>query len=219
MAAAKTIVIFDLDRTLTKHGTFTPYLLNLAGEEPAKYLYVFVVLFRMALYVLKIISRGALKEYMLHAFMAGMSRREANKRSEDFFEKLFRKGFHKDGLARLREHQKKGHIVGVATAAMDFYVDRIVKELNLDFMIATGSVWQNGVLVPILKGENCYGDEKARRVEAYLAGVKVGKVWFYSDHHTDAPTFRLADIKIAVNPTPKLKRLAIRDGYKIEHWN
>ena len=34
----ETIVIFDLDRTLTRSGTFTPYLLNLAGEEPAKYL-------------------------------------------------------------------------------------------------------------------------------------------------------------------------------------
>jgi len=218
VAAPKTIVIFDLDRTLTKHGTFTPYLLNLAGEEPKKYIFVFAVVVRMAMYALKIISRDRLKEYMLHAFMGGMSRREANRQAKDFFENLFKKGFHSDGLAKLKEHQKKGHVVGVATAAMDFYVDRIAKELGLDFMIASESVWHKGVLVPILKGGNCYGAEKASRVKAYLAETKLGEVWFYSDHHTDAPTFALADRKIAVNPTAKLKRLAQEGGYQIEHW-
>ncbi|MCH8081402.1 MAG: HAD-IB family hydrolase [Proteobacteria bacterium] len=214
----ETIVIFDLDRTLTRSGTFTPYLLNLAGEEPAKYLYVFAVLFRMALYVLGVISRKQLKEYMLHAFMAGMSRSEADKQSKDFYNKLFRKGFHQDGLAALEAHRKKGHLVGVATAAMDFYVERIVKELGLDFMIATTSVWEKRVLIPVIKGENCYGAEKARRVREFLAARKYGEVWFYSDHHSDAPAFRLADIKVAVNPTHKLKKLARAGGFQIEHW-
>ena len=216
--AAKTIVIFDMDRTVTKKGTFSSYLLNLAGEEPSKYLYVFSVLFRMALYVLKLKTRKALKEYMLQAFMARMSKSEAAKASEDFYTKLYKNGLHKDALEAIKDHQKQGHVVGLATASMDFYVERIVKDLKLDFMIASQSVWEDGVIVPFIKNDNCYGAEKARRVQAFLAGQKCRQVWFYSDHHTDQPTFELADIKVAVNPTPKLKKIAKERGYQIKNW-
>ena len=215
----KTIVIFDLDRTLTKRGTFTPFLLSIASEQPGKYLFIFAVLFQMALYVLKVKSRKSLKEYMLYAFMGGMSRNQTNKRVNEFLtERFYKKGFYQEGLAEIKRHQKRGCLVGIATASMDFYVEKIVKDLGLDFMIATTSVWERGILVPMIKGENCYGEEKARRVEAFLAGQKTGQVWFYSDHHTDLPTFALADKRIAVNPDLKLQKRAGKNGCQTVHW-
>lgn len=219
MAGAKDFVIFDLDRTLTKRPTFSAFLLSMTDEEPGKVLFVVAVLFQMLLYVLKLKTRKSLKEYMLKTYMGGMSRNQTNKAIKKFFnEGYYKKRFYQDGLAEIKRHQKEGRVVGVATASMDFYVEAIVSELGLDFMIATTSVWQNGLLVPMIKGENCYGGEKAKRVQAFLAGQKVAKVWFYSDHHTDEPTFELADVRIAVNPTAKLKKIAGDDGYQVQVW-
>lgn len=219
MAGAKDFVIFDLDRTLTKRPTFSAFLLSMTDEEPGKVLFVVAVLFQMLLYVLKLKTRKSLKEYMLKTYMGGMSRNQTNKAIKKFFnERYYKKRFYQDGLAEIKRHQKEGRVVGVATASMDFYVEAIVSELGLDFMIATTSVWQNGILVPMIKGENCYGGEKAKRVQAFLAGQKVAKVWFYSDHHTDEPTFELADVRIAVNPTAKLKKIAGDDGYQVQVW-
>lgn len=219
MASAKDFVIFDLDRTLTKRPTFSAFLMSMTDEEPGKVLFAIAVLFQMLLYVLKLKTRKSLKEYMLKTYMGGMSRNQTNKAIKKFFnERYYQKRFYQDGLAEIKRHQKEGRVVGVATASMDFYVEAIVRELGLDFMIATTSVWQNGLLVPMIKGENCYGGEKAKRVQAFLAGQKVAKVWFYSDHHTDEPTFELADIKIAVNPGPTLKKIAKRGNYQIRVW-
>lgn len=219
MASAKDFVIFDLDRTLTKRPTFSAFLMSMTDEEPGKVLFAVAVLFQMLLYVLKLKTRKSLKEYMLKTYMGGMSRNQTNKAIKKFFnERYYKKRFYQDGLAEIKRHQKEGRVVGVATASMDFYVEAIVRELGLDFMIATTSVWQEGILVPMIKGENCYGGEKAKRVQAFLAGQKVAKVWFYSDHHTDEPTFELADIKVAVNPGPTLKKIVRCGNYQVRVW-
>jgi len=219
MARPKDIVIFDLDRTLTKKPTFSAFLVSLAHDDPKKFLYVFAVLVQMLGYLLKLRTRKRLKEYMLATFMGGMSRNQTSKAVKAFFNADFYKsGLYQAGLDEIKRHRKAGRMVGVATASMDFYVEHIAHDLGLDFVIATTSVWEKGMLVPLIRGENCYGAEKAKRVRAYLAGQKVGKVWFYSDHHTDAPTFDLVDNKVAVNPTPKLQKLAKDNGYQIENW-
>lgn len=218
MAKAKTIAVFDLDRTLTRAPTFSAYLWMVARDEPNKVLYVFAVLIQMALYLLKLKSRTRLKEYMLSAFMKGMSKREVAKHTEKFLEKLFDGGFHLEGLRKLEEHRKKGHLVGIATASMDFYAGDIAKRLKCDFVIASTSVWEKSCLVPLIKGGNCYGEEKARRLKAFIEKTKPNEVWFYSDSSADLPAFELADVKIAVNPSWKLKAAAQKAGLKIERW-
>jgi len=216
---AKNIAIFDLDRTLTRGGSFSPFLLMFVGENTDKMFYVFAVLFQMLLYLLKLKTRKALKEYMLRAFMTGMSNNQVRKHSEKFVEKLEKKNkFFADGIKAIQAHKKKGDMVVIATASMDFYVEKIARKLGADHIIATTSVWEKGLFVPIIKGENCYGLEKARRVQAFLAKEKVAKVWFYSDHHTDQPTFELADFRVAVNPTTKLRQIAEKNGYDIQNW-
>lgn len=216
---AKNIAIFDLDRTLTRGGSFSPYLLMFVGEDTDKMFWVFAVLFQMLLYLLKLKTRKTLKEYMLKAFMTGMSNNQVRKHSEKFLERLEKKNkFYEDGIKAIQAHKEKGDIVVIATASMDFYVEKIASRLGADHFIATTSVWEKGMFVPIIKGENCYGAEKAKRVQAYLAKEKVGKVWFYSDHHTDQPVFELADFKVAVNPTRKLRQIAETNGYEIQNW-
>ena len=89
MAAPKDIVIFDLDRTLTKRPTFTPFLLSLTVEEGHKTLFIFAVMFRMLMYLLRLITRKSLKEYMLRTYMNGMSRNQTGKAIKAFFNESY----------------------------------------------------------------------------------------------------------------------------------
>lgn len=219
MAGSRGIAIFDMDRTLTRGGSFSPFLLLIAGETPEKILYVFAVLFQMLLYVLGIKTRKALKEYMLAAFMTKMGRTDVDKFAKIFVKRLEDKGkFFKDGMAAIARHKKQGHRIVIATASMDFYVAAIANKLGADDVIATTSIWRKGVIEPFIKGENCYGPEKAKRIQAFLAGKKTGEVWFYSDHHSDGPSFELADKRVAVNPNARLKQMAKARGYDIQYW-
>jgi phosphoserine phosphatase len=45
-----------------------------------------------------------------------------------------------------------------------------------------------------------------------------GHVRFYSDHASDAPVFEWADEPVAVNPHPRLRRLAAERGWAVEDW-
>lgn len=220
MARPPDIAIFDLDRTLTKGGSFTPFMVLVAREEPEKFFYFIAVLFQVILYALRMKTRTALKEYMIKAFMHGMSKNQTAKASSAFLQKLENQNkFFRDGVAAIAGHKKNGDKIVIATAAMDFYAGDIAKKLGADDLIASESVWEKGIIVPLLKGGNCYGPEKAKRVQAYLAGQKTARVWFYSDSHTDVPTFELADKRVAVNPTRVLRKIAERRGYDIQNWN
>ena len=219
MAAIRDVAILDLDRTLTIRPTFTSFLLFICKSHPVKYLKVPVLVIHLLSYVLKFIDRTVTKERMLKTIADGMPRTEIDALAKDFTAQRLATGLRPGAVAVIQDHRKKGHQVILATAAMDFIVRHFRDGLKLDDMIATISVWdENDCLVPRLEGGNNYQAEKAKRVQAWLARHKVGRVWFYSDSHVDLPTFNLADYKVAVSPTAKLQKLAQQEDFEIANW-
>lgn len=226
MAAGKgkrrDVVIFDFDRTITRHGTFVPFLVFACRKRPARALLAPLALAPAALYGAGAISRKALKERMMRLFLAGRTRAEIRALSQAFAARILEKGVYRKALETIEGHRREGRAVGIATASMDFYMAHVKDALGLDFLIATKSAFDSRERLKAgIPGENCYGEAKAKRVAAFLKRRKgrTGKVWFYSDHTTDRPTFALADHKIAVNPGPKLARLARARGYRVEWWD
>ena len=59
------IAVFDLDRTITTHATYTPWLLRFLGRHPLRLIGAPVMLGAVVAFVLRLISRKALKEVML----------------------------------------------------------------------------------------------------------------------------------------------------------
>ena len=78
----------------------------------------------------------------------------------------------------------------------------------------------DGRLTGALDGDNCYGECKLRQVERYLAEDAAGlPVICYSDHHADLPLLRFATEPVAVNPSRRLRRVALSQGITIADWN
>ncbi len=216
--------IYDMDRTVTRRATYTPFLLHCAlRRAPWRLLLLPFVVASMIAYALKLIDRGRLKE-VNHRLLLGHNRhpRELKPLVEGFADRTVASNIRPGARAAISRDKAEGRRVVLATASYRLYADAIADRLGFDDVIGTGSIIGLDERVHAkIDGENCYGPAKLRMVSAWLdkSGLERGHVRFYSDHASDAPVFEWADEAVAVNPHGKLARLAATRGWAVEDWS
>ena len=214
------IAFFDLDRTITRTGTYTPFLLHCMRSNPGRYRSIPVALAAVGAYAAKWTSRADLKARMLDLFIAGASRPEVAAWTDDFVARWLRIQVRPGALAAIKRHHQAGDSIVLATASFDFYAQEFANRLGVNHVISTVSVWDGADrLCAAISGENCYGAAKVAAVESYLSSFP-SRPWFvvYSDHHSDFELLRAADEGVAVNPNAKLRRLAAKHGLPVVDW-
>lgn len=218
------ISVFDLDKTLTRHPTYTPLLIHFArGLAPWRLLTAPAVAAVMIGHVLKLVSRRRTKEFQHRMLVGGsVDRADVTRLAQGFATKLDGNGLLAAGRARIAEERAAGRRIVLATAANLYYADALGNLLGVDDIIATGSTWDGDRLLPEIAGENCYGPAKREMLEAYVEqrGLRRADlhVRFFSDHASDRPTFEWADEQFAVNPSGKLRKLAQQKGWPVLQW-
>jgi HAD superfamily hydrolase (TIGR01490 family) len=216
--------IYDMDRTVTRHATYTPFLLHCAMRRaPWRLLLIPFVIASMLAYAAKIIDRGRLKE-INHRLLLGHKRHphELKPLVDSFADKTISSNIRPGALKAIARDKAEGRRVVMATASYTLYADAIGRQLGFDDVIGTGSIIGLDARVHAkIDGENCYGPAKLRMVTDWLAKSNLtrGHVRFYSDHASDAPVFEWADEAVAVNPHDRLARLAKERGWKVEDWS
>ncbi len=216
--------IYDMDRTVTRHATYTLFLLHCATRRaPWRLLLLPFVVASMIAYLLKRIDRGRLKE-INHRLLLGHKRHphELKPLVESFADRTVASNIRPGARAAISRDKAEGRRVVLATASYRLYAQAIAERLGFDDVIGTGSIVGLDERVHAkIDGENCYGPAKLRMVADWLAksGFERGHVRFYSDHASDAPVFEWADEAVAVNPHAKLARLAAMRGWKVEDWS
>lgn len=214
-----------MDRTITRGGSYSPWLIYWAAREaPWRLALLPLSLLAGTAYLLKLVSRGRLKEINHRLLMGGATHPEhIERRAFDFGERMVRRRAFADAVERIEAERSAGRRVIIATASYGFYVAGIAHHLGVKEVVATGSIrGADDMILSRLDGENCYGAEKLALVKAYFDEQEIERraahVRFFSDHHSDAPMFEWADEQVAINPTPKLRALAVRRGWRIERW-
>ena len=215
--------IYDMDRTVTRRATYTPFLLHCAlRRAPWRLLLLPFVVLSMLAYVLKLIDRGRLKE--INHRLQLVHRRDPHELKplvESFAERTVAANIRPGARAAIARDKAEGRRVVLATASYRLYADAIGRLLGFDDVIGTGSIIGLDERVHAkIDGENCYGPAKLRMVTDWLgkSGLKRGHIRFYSDHASDAPVFEWADEAVAVNPHDRLARLAKERGWRVEDW-
>ena len=221
--AVSGVSVFDFDRTLTRHGSYTPFLIYAAIRlAPWRLLLAPCIIVLMIAYKIALIDRASLKQSM-QALMLGtrVSRVTIDRIAEGFVDQLMQNGMHKAALDLLASEQAAGRTVAIASASHHFYLDRVAARLGVPYVIATRSHWRDGELTSRINGANCFGAEKAQRIERFLAALgprDALHVRLYSDDLSDLPAFALVDQPIAVNPTSALARHARAHDWTILDW-
>jgi HAD superfamily hydrolase (TIGR01490 family) len=220
------VAVFDMDRTLTRRGSWALWLrFWLREEAPGRVLLLPLLLGPLLGFALGRLGRGELKAAVQGVVMgervAGARVRAAATRfaARVVADELFAGA--RDALAAARS---EGAVVVIASASNAYYVDAIGAALGVDAVIATDMIWEGDWLVARLAGENCYGAAKAARVRDWLAaeGMAGARVDAWSDHVSDGPLLELAAASggqaVAVNASPALRNLAVTRGWTVLDW-
>ena len=219
------LAIYDLDRTVTRTPTYTPFLIHyMLRRAPWRIIFLPFILLTMLAYALRLIDRGRLKEVCQELMIgAQVHPRQLKPIIERFADKQIETNIRPGALKAMARDKAQGRRLVLATASYRIYADALAHRLGFDDVIGTESMFgvDDRVHAKIL-GENCFGAAKLRMIaewvsESDLKGTH-GHVRFYSDHASDEPTFEWADEPVAVNPHGKLRRLAKARGWAVENW-
>jgi HAD superfamily hydrolase (TIGR01490 family) len=219
------LAVYDMDRTVTRHATYTPFLLHCATRRaPWRLLFLPLVVLSMLAYAARLIDRAKLKE-INHRLLLGRTihPRDLQPLVESFAERQIATNIRPGARGAIARDKAEGRRLVLATASYRLYAEAIAERLGFDDVIGTGSIIGLDTQVHAkIAGENCYGPAKLRMIADWVeaSGLKGahGHVRFYSDHVSDRPAFEWADEPVAVNPHAKLRRLAEQQGWQIEDW-
>jgi len=219
------LAIYDMDRTVTRRATYTPFLLHCARRrQPWRLVLTPIAAASMLAYVGRLIDRSRLKE-INHSLLLGSLIHPSELRPlvDSFAAETVRGNIRPGARAAIARDKGEGRRLVLATASYRLYAEAIADRLGFDDVVATGTVTNlREEFSARIEGENCYGPAKKRLVDAWLereglAGASF-PVRFYSDHVSDAPLFEWADEPVAVNPHGRLRQLATARGWRIEDW-
>ncbi|ONF97096.1 HAD family hydrolase [Sphingomonas jeddahensis] len=219
------IAIYDLDRTITRLPTWTPFLVFAARRmHPARLWLLPAIGVAVARRIAGLMHRDRLKEAM-HRLLLGPEVPAARlcEVSDEFADWIVSRHLRPGAVAQLAADRAEGRRIVIATAAHRFYAEPIARRLGVADLIATEANHNRaGALLPELDGPNCYGAVKQAMIAAWFASTKLDRAnthtRFYSDHVSDRPTFDWVDEPVAVNPHAKLRTLAAARGWQVVDW-
>ncbi|MCU6455183.1 haloacid dehalogenase-like hydrolase [Sphingomonas sp. A2-49] len=219
------LAIYDLDRTITRLPTWTPFLLHaVLRHAPWRLAFVPVVLGAVALKGVGLIHRDRLKQVMHRAALGTLTPARAERIAAGWLARFGPAQIRAAARAQIAADAAAGYRIVIATAAYGFYAQGIADEVGADALIATHAATDaDGRLLPRIAGANCYGPTKRAMIEAWLADQGIARadatVRFYSDHVSDVPTFDWANEAVAVNPHAALARVARARGWRQVDWD
>ena len=219
------LAIYDMDKTITRAPTWTPFLIHAAKARAP---------WRLALlpaagiagigYKLGLIGRARLKEAAQHMMLGRALSAEAMRDlGEDFADRIAATGVLEAACARIAADRAEGYRIVMATASHGYYAAAIAARLGIADVVATNAKRDaQGHVLSKLEGDNCYGAVKLRMIRDWLSreGIKRedAHVRAYSDHVSDAPMLDWADEAFAVNAHGPLTALAKVKGWVSFDW-
>lgn len=221
----RNIAIYDMDKTITRRATWTPFLIHAAmARAPWRLALLPAAGLAGLAYLAKAIDRAKLKE-VTHRLMLGhaIPPGDLDAVAEAFADGVAASNLFADARARVAADRAAGWEPVLATASHGYYARAIAARLGIAQVIATEARRDaDGNVLAGIEGENCYGPAKLRLIEAWLAREGLARedvqVRFYSDHVSDAPVLEWADEAFAVNAHGPLRRLAAAKGWVVLDW-
>jgi phosphatidylglycerophosphatase C len=194
-APAAVVAAFDFDGTLTWRDTLLPFLRRLLGW-PTLLWVLFVCSPWLAAYALRLISNHRAKAVLLQAALAGRPVAEVERCARAFVRHDLPLQWRPWGLRQLVQHQQAGHRCVLVTASTSLYMHLVGASLGMDAVLCTEMETADSRYTGRMATANCHGEEKARRLQAWLlqeyGADRVPELRAYGDTRGDLPMLRLA---------------------------
>jgi len=170
---AHRVAMYDMDRTITRSGTYSGFLIHVARRRQQwRLLLLPLVGLAGAAYSLRLIDRSRLKAINLRLLVGKRFRRtEIAPLAESYADKVVARGLHPAALEQIAADREAGYRLLLATASFHLYVDAIAERLGMDDVLATQLDEPDGAdhIHARLAGDNCYGEAKFARIDGWMA--------------------------------------------------
>ena len=199
------LALFDMDNTLTRgHSIFAFYRFGLR-RRPLCILLLPLLLLAYPLYLLGILSAQTVKA-IGYSPIGGMTQADL----AEFYEKVLLPRRIPATFDLLEQYRNEGYLVGILSASAEAYVREFGEHGLCDFVIASPlRRKENGRYSPLPAGPNCAGEEKKKRLSAFLAAHQIEPDFensvAYSDSAGDLPMLSFAATRFRVTKNGSVK--------------
>jgi phosphatidylglycerophosphatase C len=190
------VAAFDVDGTLTERDCVVPFMVAVNGAFGT----ALGLLTRSHRVVPALVrrDRDTVKAIASSVVFDGRKLSEVNEHGKRFAERVASAWLRPQTLALLRGHQARGHDVVLVSASFGAYLRPLGDRLGVDAVVGTELALDGAsCCTGELDGGNCRGDEKVRRLHAWLAARHGGRgrveLWAYGDSAGDHAMLRDAD--------------------------
>jgi putative phosphoserine phosphatase/1-acylglycerol-3-phosphate O-acyltransferase len=214
----KTIVFFDLDRTLISGYS----IIAIAWERIQQG--ISRGEFRQSLKILKEIIQQKRNDSedsyqhlvgQLSKHFAGIPEQTMADLGEKAYHRTLARSLYRESITLVEAHRAAGHHLVILSAASQYQIAPIARVLGIDEVCCTRMEVVDGCFTGKTISPVCYGDGKtlaARRVAKRLK-TTLAHCWFYSDSSHDLPMLEAVGHPVATNASEKLAVHA-----RARHW-
>lgn len=217
--AARGIAFFDVDKTLLGANSATLWLRrewragNLSPFQVARASF-WVLLYELGLARMEDVLHDAI------ATLKGRNEREVIEATLAFYREAVVQTIQPAGRAAVQKHKDAGELIFLLTSSSNYLSAPIADELQVDGFLANRFAVENGHFTGLAVLPLCYGPGKVEhaRVVADKLGIALSECAFYTDSVSDLPMLEVVGRPVAVDPDPRLRRIAHKRGWTVESW-
>ena len=187
------VAAFDFDGTLTRRDTLLPFLCHVFGATTVMR-HALVLAPTLAAYCLGMIRNDIAKERVFVQTIGGLAIDKLRDQAAQFSEHKLPGLIRPEAMRRFDWHKKQGHRCIIISASLDLYVKPWAIQAGFDEVLASRlEMLADDRITGKLLGENCFGAEKVRRLEALLGARSSYTLYAYGDSRGDKELLATAD--------------------------
>jgi HAD superfamily hydrolase (TIGR01490 family) len=208
-----------MDRTLVRRETASLYVRYQRDIGEAGWRDSLQVAWWVLQYTVGVIDAERVAERAVAGY-AGRSEQHMIDSCRDWFRRYVLEHVSDVGRRTVARHRDAGHVTAIVTGATRYAAQPLAEELGIEHVVCTDLEVIDGSLTGRVVKPMCFGAGKidlARRCGDRV-GFSLDDAVFYSDSITDLPLLERVRRPVVVNPDARLKRVAARRGWAMEHW-
>lgn len=188
----KEIALFDFDKTITNRDT----LLDLALFDVGVFRFIMnlvILIPSFILFYFKIKTNSELKESFISVFWGGVEYIEFESMCKEYCDKRLPNILHSDAVDTINRYLHNGTYVYIVSASSPIWIKPWAEKYGITGVLGTELLSENNKIVGKLKGRNCYGAEKVKRILDAIPNIHNVHVVAFGDSKGDREMLEFAD--------------------------